>query len=292
MLGGPAAPGFGPPLTLRERHPRRSQVLRALAACGLGLVLALGGVWYATAHRPDDGSAKPYGDAIALARPLRDGDCVVADWPGDPFQGGTPRLSVAPGCAEKSPDGQVMAVVTNASADEAHTRGPTECEQRTQEVRERLADVRSFAVVPTPAGFEAAGRRTACLVLGAHGPVYGPLGDHRRPGMTFVDTANMQKRDCLDAPSLRLARLVSCTGSHDQQVLGFTRLSPDITLTEAKSLSDAACARDVPPREYGYDPSRYEAASWTGNGAWTSGTHLVVCTVRRQNGGTMGVDEP
>jgi hypothetical protein len=102
----------------------------------------------------------------------------------------------------------------------------------------------------------------------------------------------MQKRDCLDAPSLRVARLVSCAGTHDQQVLGFTRLSAATTLDKAKGLSDAACARDVPPKDYGYDPNRYEAASWTGKGAWTSGTHLVVCTVRKQNGGTMGKDEP
>jgi serine/threonine protein kinase len=27
--------------------------------------------------------------------------------------------------------------------------------------------------------------------------------------------------------------------------------------------------------------------SWTGEGPWESGTHVVVCTVRRQNGGTM-----
>ena len=65
-----------------------------------------------------------------------------------------------------------------------------------------------------------------------------------------------------------------------------------LTLAEARSLSDAACAREVPPKAYGFDPSRYEAASWTGRSAWLSGTHLVVCTVREQNGGTMGGDEP
>lgn len=291
VLGGPAGGWSGTPLTRGERHPRRSHVLRALAACTLGLALALGGVWYAAAHRAPGGAAKPYGDAVALTRPLHDGDCVVADWPHKPFEG-APRLAVDPSCADRTPDGQVMAVVTNTSADEARRHGPAVCEQRTQEIREKLADVRSYAVVPSDAGFRAAGRRTACLVLGAHGPVYGPLGDHRRPGMSFVDTADMQKQDCLDAPSLRAARLVSCDGAHDQQVLGFTRLSPDITLDRAKGLSDAACARDVPPEDHGYDPAGYAAASWTGKGAWTSGTHLVVCTVRRQNGGTMGKNEP
>ncbi|GAA3029529.1 hypothetical protein GCM10010448_09400 [Streptomyces glomeratus] len=284
--------GFGPPFGRSEPHPRRSHLLRALVACLLGLVLALGGVWYAVHGPASGGTAQPYGADVALTRPLQDGDCVVAAWPGRPFDDVPPRLTVDPSCAEQNPDGQVMALVPSASADEAGRRGPAACEQRTREVRDKLPDVRSYAVVPTRAGFEAAGRRTACLVLGAHGPVYGPLGDHRRPGMRFVDTANMQKRDCLEALSPSAARLVSCAGSHDQQVLGFTRLAPDTTLAQAKSLSDAACARNVPPKDYGYDPSRYEAASWAGNAAWTTGTHLVVCTVRKQNGGTMGKDEP
>ncbi|MGW5609873.1 protein kinase domain-containing protein [Streptomyces sp. NPDC003753] len=290
--GPPVPPPAPSPPNGQAHHPKRGHLLRALLACALGLVLALGGVWYAVVHPSGGGVAKPYGDAVGLARPLKDGDCVVADWPGPPFQGGPPRLTVDPTCSERTPDGQVMAFVTSPSADEARQQGPDACEQRTQDVREKLADVRGYAIVPTRAGFEAAGRRTACLVLGAHGPVYGPLGGHRKPGMPFVDTADMQKRDCLDAPSLRVARLVSCTGTHDQQVLGFTRLGPDTTLAEAKSLSDAACARDVPPKDYGFDPSRYEAASWTGTSAWLSGTHLVVCTVRKQNGGTMGKDEP
>ncbi|BAC74830.1 serine/threonine protein kinase [Streptomyces avermitilis] len=240
---------------------------------------------------PGGGDAKPYGAAVALAAPLKDGDCVVADWPGAAFQG-TPKLAVDPTCAEKVPDGQVMAVVAATSAEAARQHGPAACEQRTQEIREKLADVRSYAVVPTRAGFEAAGRRTACLVLGAHGAVYGPLDRHRTPGMWFVDTANMQKRDCLDAPSLRRAQLVSCAGPHDQQVLGFTRLSAGTTLKKAAAQSDAACARDVPPAQYGYDPGVYEAASWAAKGAWHSGTHLVVCSVQRQNGGTMEGTEP
>ncbi|MEU2582024.1 septum formation family protein [Streptomyces avermitilis] len=275
-----------------RRRRRRPRVLRAFIAFALGLVLALGGVWYAVAHLPPGGGdAKPYGAAVALAAPLKDGDCVVADWPGAAFQG-TPKLAVDPTCAEKVPDGQVMAVVAATSADAARQHGPAACEQRTQEIREKLADVRGYAVVPTRAGFEAAGRRTACLVLGAHGAVYGPLDRHRTLGMWFVDTANMQKRDCLDAPSLRRAQLVSCTGPHDQQVLGFTRLGAGTTLKNAAAQSDAACARDVPPAQYGYDPGVYEAASWAAKGAWQSGTHVVVCSVQRQNGGTMEGTEP
>lgn len=285
---GPVVASASGPAHRRRELPR---ALRAVLAAALGLVLALGGVWYAMGHQRSGGdAASPYGSAVGLSAPLKDGECVLADWPGDRFQG-VPRLTPDPSCRDKAPDGQVMAFVAAASADEARRLGPTRCEERTQEIRERLADVRSVAVVPTGAGFEAAGRRTACVVLGAHGPVYGPLGDRRKVGSDFTDTANMQRRDCLQTRSDRDARLVSCSGPHDEQVLGFTRLGKDVTLAEARTQSDAACAKDVPPRDYGFDPSVYTSGSWSSQGAWKSGTHFVVCTVRKQNGGTMEGDE-
>ncbi|WP_328745364.1 septum formation family protein [Streptomyces sp. NBC_00285] len=281
-----------------RRRRERSHALRAVLACGLGLLLALGGVWYAMADRSADGGGgagtggarQPYGKDVGLSKPLRDGDCVIADWPGSDRFRGTPRLKPDPTCAT-APDGQVTAFVAAASADEARRTGAVKCEEGTREIRERLADVRSQAVVPTGGGFEAAGRRTACLVLGASGPLYGPIGTHRAPGSAFADTATMQRRDCLDVRTNRDARLVSCAGSYDEQVLGFTRLAPDVTLPEARTESDTACARDVPPGDYGFDPSVYTAGSWTSAGPWKNGTHFVVCTVRRQNGGTMEGDE-
>ncbi|MEV8546680.1 septum formation family protein [Streptomyces sp. NPDC051572] len=292
---GPPPPSHSP--TGRRRRPRPR--LRQAALAGLlGLALALGGVWYAMAHQSsgDDTSTKkdspPYGTAIGLSAPLKDGDCVTADWPGGKRFEGTPRLAVDSTCRNSVPDGQVMALVSTASAGEARKVGADRCAQRTQEMREKLADVRGLAVVPTDAGFEAAGHRTACLVLGAHGPVYGPLGSRRALGSAFADTSTMQKRDCLDVPSDRAASLVSCTGKHDQEVLGFTRMGAGVTLAQARTESDAACARDVPPADYGFDPSVYEAASWTSQGPWKSGTHFVVCAVRRQNGGTMEGNEP
>ncbi|MCF2436111.1 hypothetical protein LV779_24135 [Streptomyces thinghirensis] len=50
-----------------------SRVLRAALAGGLGLVLALGGVWYALADRAADGAGAPYGDTVGLVAPLEDG---------------------------------------------------------------------------------------------------------------------------------------------------------------------------------------------------------------------------
>ncbi|MET7476542.1 protein kinase [Streptomyces sp. NPDC005648] len=301
---GAAGPdGFGAvlmpgpvPVSAPGRHRRElPRALRAVIACFLGLLLALGGVWYAMAHQTKGGDggtkAAPYGTAVGLAEPLRDGDCVAADWPDSARFQGTPRLTLVSPCQGKAPDGQVMAFVKAASADEARRSGPARCEERTQEVRERLADARTVAIVPTDDGFESAGGRTACLVLGAHGSTYGPLGAHRKPGSAFVDTSNMQRRDCLETRTNRDARLVPCSGPHDEQVLGFTRLGEDVTLAEARTESDSACAKAVPPRDYGFDPSVYTAGSWTSQGPWKSGTHFVVCTVRKQNGGTMEGDE-
>ncbi|WP_395572338.1 septum formation family protein [Streptomyces sp. BK79] len=284
--GVPATPGSGGHRRPRPRTPR------AVLSGALGLLLALGGVWYALADRAADGNGMPYGEAVGLVAALEDGDCVRARWPGGVRFAGTPRLTVDPACRGRAPDGQVMAFVPASSAEEARALGPARCEERTREARDRLAGVRGVAVVPTDDGFGTAGRRTACLLLGAHGPVYGPLGRHRAPGSVFADTATMQRRDCLDVRSAREARLVSCAGRYDAQVLGFTRLAPDVTLAEAPSAADAACARDVPPRDYGFDPSLHESGSRTAAGAWKTGSHLVVCTVRRQNGGTMEGNGP
>ncbi|MFE2883240.1 protein kinase [Streptomyces sp. NPDC059272] len=295
FAAGPVTPSHSP--TGRRRRPR-PRLFRAALAGLLGLALALGGVWYAMARQPPGGGSdtgndtSPYGRGVGLSAPLKDGDCVTADWPGGKRFKGTPRLTVDPTCRNSVPDGQVMASVSTASASEARVAGADRCAQRTRELRERLADVRGFAVVPTDAGFGAAGHRTACLVLGAHGPVYGPLGSRRALGSAFADTSTMQRRDCLDVPSDRAASLVSCAGKHDQLVLGFTRLGAGVTLAQARTESDAACAREVPPADHGFDPSVYEAASWTSRGPWKSGTHFVVCSVRRQNGGTMEGDEP
>ncbi len=270
---------------------RRSRVLPTALAGLLALAPAGGGAWYALG-RPASGGGTvlPYGEAVGLGRALRDGDCVLADWPGGARFSGVPRLTLAPGC--RVADGQVMGFVAAGSAGAARERGAAACEELTAQLRGRLADVRSYAVVPTQDGVADAGRRTACLVLGAHGPVYGPLGRHRRPGSAFADTATMQKRDCLRTPSNRDARLVSCAGPYDELVVGFTRLGAGVTLAQARTESDAACARDVPSGGHGFDPSVYESGSWSSGGAWKSGTHYVVCTVRKQNGGTMVGDAP
>ncbi|MFS8200137.1 protein kinase domain-containing protein [Streptomyces sp. CWNU-52B] len=289
---GPAVPAIPAPPGRRRR--RRNRVLPALLGALLGLAVAGGGAWYAMAYLPGKGAtggAKPYGDAIGLTEPLVDGNCVATRWTSTPFTG-DPRLQVVT-CLSDQTYGQVMAVFEAGSADDARSAGATRCEQRTEETRRKLADVRSYAVVPTSEGFAAAGHRVACLLLDARGkPLFGPIGDHRPRGTRFNDTATMQKRDCLDRISDNSAQLVPCAGPHQQQVLDFHRMSPDTTLAEARRQATAACREEVPPNDYGYDPNVYTGSSWVGESAWNSGTHLVVCTAIRKDGGTMERDEP
>ncbi|MET7272733.1 hypothetical protein ABZS59_16370 [Streptomyces flaveolus] len=102
----------------------------------------------------------------------------------------------------------------------------------------------------------------------------------------------MQRRDCLDVRSAREVLLVSCASPYDEQVLGFTRPAAGVTSAEGSAAADAACARDVSPRDYGFDPSLYEAGSRISPRARKNGAHLAVCTVRRQNGGTMEGNGP
>ncbi|WP_404191159.1 serine/threonine-protein kinase [Streptomyces tauricus] len=287
--------GFGPPPPAapgRRRRPR-NRARTAVLATALGLAVAGGGAWYAMANLPGDGDrdAKPYGDAVGLSEPLVDGNCVATKWTGTPFVG-DPELRVVK-CLSEETYGQVMAVVEAASAQDARSAGATRCEQRTEETRRKLADVRSYAAVPTSEGFEAAGHRVACLLLDARGkPLFGPIGDRRPLGMRFSDTATMQKRDCLDRINDNIAKLVSCQGPHQEQVLDFHRMSPDTTLAQAGRRATGICRQEVPPNDYGYDPNVYTGSSWVGNSAWTSGTHFVVCTAIRKDGGTMERDEP
>ncbi|MEU1693824.1 protein kinase [Streptomyces hirsutus] len=266
------------PAHQRPRHP----VLRAAVAVGLGVVLALGGAWYALADRTGDGGAAtaPYGDAVGLTEPLERGDCVRAVWPGGRRFSGVPRLGVEPACtgaAGREVDGQVVGFVGASSAEVARELGPARCEESTREFRGRLAAVRPLAVVPVPDGFEEAGRRTACLVLGVHGPVYGPLGDRRPFGTAFADTAPMQRRDCLDARPGRRALLVPCGGRYDEQVLGFTRLGQDTGLCGAgmvfEGLWEKVFSR-VSPQRRCCGPAH--AAAW--QGAWANVLRLMACS--------------
>ncbi|MEW2395383.1 protein kinase [Streptomyces sp. NPDC046862] len=291
---GPWATGSGGPVPpVRAGHPRggRRRVLSALLGGLLGLALVGSGSWFFMAIKARADGEKPYGDAVGLSKPLKDGDCVNAVWPDVPFTG-RPRLSVVECVVGTAPDGQVMTVYEAGSADEARAAGTAQCEQRTEETREKLAAVRTYAVVPTGDGFDTARHRVACLLLGSTGPVFGPLGHHRRMGTTIPDTATLQKQDCLEVLSKKGAKLVPCDGPHDERVLGFASLKSRTTYKQAtEGRAAEACRENLPPQDYGYDPNSYESDYWASESAWNTSSHYVVCTVQLQNGGTMEGDQ-
>lgn len=233
----------------------------------------------------------PYGTTVGLVEPLKDGDCVDVTWTDTPFTDAA-RLRVVPACAGRTMDGQVMASYEASSAEDARTGGAAQCEQLTVEARERLVDVRTYAVLPTDDGFDAAGHRVACLLLGERRPVYGPIGEHRTVGETvLVDVATLQKQDCLDPISDNRIRLVSCQSRHRQKVLGFYEMSPGTTYEEAQDQALAVCRDNLPPQQYGYEPGVTGSGFWISEDGWKKGAHYVVCTVISGSGGTMEGEE-
>lgn len=299
--------GFGAPprttgttgtaATTGRHRFHRSKALLAGVATALGLTLLVGGGWYAMGNLPGGGAggsggqALPYGEAVGLAEPLKDGDCVDVSWTGARFEG-TPRVRLVPECTGSAMDGQVMAFYEASSAEDAEAGGAAQCEQLTEEDRGNLVDIRSYPVLPTDDGFDAAGHRVACLLLGERRPVYGPIGRHRQVGGTvFVDTATMQKQDCLEPISETKARLVPCQDRHLQKVLGFHEMPADTTYEQATTEALAACARNVPPEEYGYEDAATRSDSWISEDGWKKGAHYVVCTVISASGGTMEGEE-
>jgi hypothetical protein len=283
-------------------HRHRLRALLAGLATALGLALVVAGAWQAVENLRDlrgalDGSADtlstelPYGRAVGLVEPLRDGDCVDVTWAGTPFEDAA-RLRVVPACAGRAMDGQVMASYEASSAEDARAGGAARCEQLTEEAREKLVDVRAFAVLPTAEGFDAAGHRVACLLLGERRPVYGPIGAYRTVGETvLVDVATLQKQDCLDPVSSNRIRLVSCHDRHRQKVLGFYEMSPGTTYDAAQDQALAACVRNLPPRQYGHEPGITASGFWISEDGWEKGAHFVVCTVISGSGGTMEGEE-
>ncbi|MEV6381824.1 protein kinase [Streptomyces sp. NPDC051773] len=281
-----------------RRH--RSRALLAGMATTLGLALVVGGTWYAvgTMKELTDGlgggtgsTALPYGDAVGLTEPLKDGDCVDVTWTDTPFTDDA-RLRIVPGCAGPSMDGQVMASYEVSSAEDARAGAAAQCEQLTLEAREKLVDVRAHAVLPTDDGFDAAGHRVACLLLGERRPVYGPIGEYRAVGETVIDeAATLQKQDCLDRISSNKVRLVSCQDRHDEKVLGFHEMSSDTTFGKALKRARAACETNLSPQQYGYEPDRTGSNFWVSEDGWKKGAHFVVCTVISASGGTMEGEE-
>jgi serine/threonine protein kinase len=277
--GAPPASVPGPPGRRRRKPPH---ALRAVAAVLLALGLAAGLVWYAGAHRA---ARLPYGDTVGLVEPLHRGDCVY----GEPSLWKTatvPRLWLDRSCHDESPDAQVMAVYKAPSFDAARRDGSRRCEERTKETARKLAwNVKSMAVVPTRDGFGTTGGTVACLLAGVHGPVFGPLGDRRRYGMTFADATQMQLGDCLghvggDHRVSTHFELVACDKAPVGKVVEITHLRVYRPGTDPLEQANDQCAVDAPPKRYDYDASTHWSHGVRSTGIWAQPYYLVVCFIQ------------
>ncbi|MFD4523958.1 protein kinase [Streptomyces sp. NPDC058470] len=279
--GGPPAPASGPSGRRRRKRPL---LLQGLVALLLALGLAAGGVWYAMANR----TVKPYGATVGLSEPLRKGDCVRGD-PPPSEAAGVPPLTLDPSCKDMVPDGQVMGLYKASSYEEASSRGAARCAELTKETAGRLAwHVRSLAVVPTREGFDSADGNVACLLVGKHGPVYGPLGALRPYGMTFEDATQIQRGDCLghvdgDARASTHYDLLACDREHTGKAVQITHLKTAPTGQNADAAADTQCAKDARPEEFGYPSATYFSHGLRSTGLWGKKYYLVVCAVERRD---------
>ncbi|MGW3413228.1 serine/threonine-protein kinase [Streptomyces sp. NPDC000888] len=274
---GPPTPVSGPSGRRRRKRPL---LLQGLAALLLALGLAAGGVWYAMANKP----VTPYGDTVGLSEPLRTEDCVVGDPPPSSVAS-VPSLRLDPSCKGAAPDGQVMGLYKASSYEEASSRGAARCEEMTEETAEKLAwNVRSMAVVPTREGFDTAGGNVACLLVGKHGPVYGPLGELRPYGMTFTDATQIQRGDCLghvsgDARANTHYDLVACDKEHMGRVVQITHLKSVSPGQDPDKEADKQCAKDARPEEFDYSSDQYWSHGLRSTGLWGKKYYLVVCAI-------------
>jgi serine/threonine protein kinase len=276
---GPPTPTSGPSGRRRRKRPR---LLQGLAALLLALGLAAGGVWYAVANKP----VKPYGTTVGLSEPLRKGDCVRGDPPPSEVAG-VPPLTLDPSCKDMVPDGQVMGLYKASSFEDASSRGAARCAELTKETAGKLAwHVRSMAVVPTREGFDSAGGNVACLLVGKHGPVYGPLGELRPYGMTFEDATQIQREDCLghvdgDARASTHYDLVACDKEHTGRAVQITHLKTVTSGQDADAAADTQCAKDARPGEFGFPSATYFSHGLRSTGLWGKKYYLVVCAIER-----------
>ncbi|MFJ6389580.1 protein kinase [Streptomyces sp. NPDC091972] len=303
--------GGGSPFTLPASppptpHPPSRPTPRkrlAVVALVLGVLLvAAGGVWGVISLTGDDGrkdtatksspsagasrsqgasptgSALPYGDVVGLDEPLEAGDCVQAVWSGTPFAS-APNLGVVD-CADDWPDGQVVAVDTAADFADARARGAKRCADLSRPVVDALPDAAGYAVVPTEAGFRAAGRGTACLVLGRHAAIGGEVGRFRDLG-TDLWVGQMSVGDCWVYQQLDdgyRAPLTDCSKPHTDQVIGTVQAPAGMSHKKGTDNATKLCGNKY---ESAWAPDRERLVyGWVADeDDWKKGFDKIVCTV-------------
>lgn len=124
----------------------------------------------------------------------------------------------------------------------------------------------------------------ACLLVGKHGPVFGPLGELRPYGMTFTDATQIQRGDCLghvggDARANTHYDLVACDKEHMGLVVQITHLKSVSPGQDPDKEADKQCAKDAPPEEFDYSSDQYWSHGLRSTGLWAKKYYLVVCAV-------------
>ncbi|MFF8430941.1 protein kinase [Streptomyces sp. NPDC016566] len=272
------------PLPLPQpQRPRRASALsgRSLALMTAVLLLIGGGIWAGAtlfhgsgAKAPRAGAVLPYGDKVRLTRGLRSGDCVSASWPAGKFKG-LPALTVV-NC-KNDPDGQVLEMNASASLADARANGPGICTGLLQETVRKMADVQTFALVPSDSGWDNGVRSTACLIFGRTVGLQGPVGDYRHYGDEYFVTSG-SIGDCVHTTNAGGGSfnffLVDCKKPHEDQVLGYVE-APKGT----KYLSGEL--RDLCTKRYGSytSPTRDLEYLSESEDVWNQGFRFVACTL-------------
>lgn len=307
--GFPSGPGGQTPFSLAPPPPppppprpaaRKRLALLALVV-GLALVVA-GGAWAAVSLTGDDGGKDvatrsspgastsasreasptgpvlPYGDVVGLDQPLETGDCVQAVWSGTPFRS-APNLGVVD-CADDWPDGQVVAVDTAGDFADAKARGAERCANLSRPVVDALPDAAGYAVLPTEAGFDAAGGGTACLVLGRHAAIGGEVGRFRDLG-TDLWVGQMSVGDCWVYQQLDdsyKAPLTDCAKPHTDQVIGTVQAPAEMSYKKGTDNATKLCGNKF---ESTWAPGQQRLVyGWVADeDDWKKGFNKIVCTV-------------
>ncbi|MFJ5265175.1 serine/threonine-protein kinase [Streptomyces sp. NPDC088387] len=290
--GAPArTPGSG-----RRAPNRRTAALLAAAAVlvgggGFALGATTSGDEETTASKPKAVAAPsptvtrgihPYGSTVGLREGLDAGQCVDADWKGGEFRG-QPALKTVD-CYEDDPEGQVVATVPAdgpvPASDQQAVRN--DCTRRTAELRGTMADPVLYVLTPAPGQSEPPA--SACLLFLKKATLGGPLGDFRKYGdEVYVTTTG--PGDCVDVEEDEdgdfTETLVSCTGPHDEQMIGWLWASGD-------GSADSVETGTLCEEKYGVNWARgegHEMWGWrSSDEEWDGGFRHVLCSVAREDG--------
>ncbi|USQ85564.1 protein kinase [Streptomyces phaeoluteigriseus] len=266
----------------RQRHgwSAKAPAGRVWGVIAAVLVLTGGGIWVGVTLLDRPGTKAPksdlvplYGDQVGLTRELKPGNCVSASWPAERFND-PPTLKIVD--CRTYPDGQVLDVNATTSLDDARTNGQGVCRGLLRDTTSRMADVQSYALVPSESGWDNGLRNTACLLFGKTVGLYGPVGDYRKHGeQIFVENSSIG--DCYNLRKLEENNyahvLVDCGQPHELQGLGYVKAPGSVQFDAWDSMYDL-CVK----RWGSYKSSTRDLYAWNhAENTWNQGFRFVMC---------------